>query len=158
MNSRNVALFVAAALVSGTADAKSPGLCSAIKAFERAPLSLGRDGQALPRSVELWRGPWSIENIGYECRHGGVAIGPALCEALVPPPQEFRTRLPFAILRCYRYAFPRFVDYHWGPWQSQTELGSGFGTNLRLDIVMNQRDGARRPATDQVPPGTRRFA
>jgi hypothetical protein len=142
MRGRNVALFAAAVLVSGAADAKWPGLCGALKAFERAPLSVGTDGQPLPRSVELlWLGPWGLGDIGYECRHGGAAAGKALCGALTPPPQELRKRLPFAILRCYGYAFPKFVEFHWGPWQSEIGLGSRYGSGLRLDIFMSPEEG-----------------
>ena len=144
MHGRHVALFVIMALAAGSADAKSSGLCRAIKAFERAPLSLGSDGQALPRSVELlWRGPLQFENAGSECRHHGEAAGRALCKAIAPPPQEFRKALPFAILRCYGYTFPAFVNYHWGPWESEIRLGSGLGARLRLDIVMTQQDNTR---------------
>lgn len=144
MHGRNVALFAVAAIIGGPADAWSPRLCKAIKAFERAPLSVGKDGQALPRSVELyWRAAWSFENFGYTCLHGGAAAGKALCGALAPPPQEFRKRLPLAILRCYGYVFPKLVEYHWGPWQSEIGLGSRYGSGLRLDIFMIQEKGTR---------------
>jgi hypothetical protein len=115
-------------------------LCDALHAFERTPLDPDSHGDLQPRSATLlWRGPWGISNIGYECRHGGDPAARALCATLEEHmPQEFRTNLPFAILRCYGYSFPAHAAYNWNAWGAEIELSDEGSRRFRLDVSMYQ--------------------
>jgi hypothetical protein len=121
-------------------------LCDALHAFERTPLTRNASGRLQPRHVDLlWLGPWmDLNNMGYECRHWYDPAGQALCRTLAGHiPQEFRTALPFQIMRCYGYRFPRYVTYKWHAWSAEIRLSDGLVERLRLDVSMSQGGNLR---------------
>lgn len=136
-------------IAAAPAPALADPFCDALRTFERAPLVRASDGRPQPRHVELfWRGPWGIYNIGYECRHRGDPASRLLCRTLTANmPQEFRTALPFRIMRCYGYPFPQYVATRWHAWSAEIELAEGPAGRLRLDVSMylpgNLRDAIR---------------
>ncbi|HEY1604811.1 MAG TPA: hypothetical protein VGF77_04365 [Allosphingosinicella sp.] len=129
-------LLLAVAAGSPAKRANDP-LCIALEKFRNAPLAKNEAGKEEPRTVELfWYGGWLV-NMGWKCVHHADPVGKALCRALTPPPQEFRTTLPFAIMRCYGYSFPRYASgYGWSNWQSEIELVPVNLPQLRLDVFM----------------------
>jgi hypothetical protein len=133
-------LAICCGFAAAPATARADAFCDAIREFAQAPLESDDSGGFEPRHVELfWRGPWGIYNIGYECRHRGDRAGQVLCRTLTEHmPQEFRTSLPFRIMRCYGYSFPAYVDSRWNSWSAEIELANAPGGRLRLDISLYQ--------------------
>jgi hypothetical protein len=127
------------------AGARASGLCAAVRRFEAAPLARGADGKERPRSVELlWFDVWGmLDSMGAECRHHGDPVGKALCNTLMPPPQEFRKSLPFSIMGCFGYRFPAYVGYNWDRWDAEIRLGSKTFPRMRLDVYMVNERGIR---------------
>jgi hypothetical protein len=135
---RQVVAGIGGALVLAVAPAQADTLCDHIRRYERADFDTEatRDGLT-DRWVELhWVGFWMDFDRGFgkACVHSGDAASRDLCAWIVENSStEFPETLPFSILECYGYRFPRNRQT-WHQWQSRIEIRGRRWVTLDVDF------------------------
>lgn len=119
-------------LVSGAAHANE--LCRQLRSFERASFEAATPAES-NRWIELhWVGAWLDFDAGFglACRHSADDASRDLCRWLVDNSSlEFASYVPFGMLECRGYSFPRpYPD--WSGWQSSITM---FGRGERMLVL-----------------------
>ncbi len=119
--------------------ARADTLCDHLRRYERASFEDNSSNDGLPdRWVELhWVGFWMDFDRGFgkACVHSEDKESRDLCSWLIKNSStEFPTYLPFSILECYGYDFPRpYPD--WAQWKSQIDILSKRWLTLDVDFT-----------------------
>jgi hypothetical protein len=136
---RRLFTLVFPALVMTAVSVRAETLCEQVRRYEQAPFAQASSPDGLPdRWVEVhWVGFWMDFDRGFgkSCVHSDDAESRDLCAWLVKHSStEFPEYLPFRILECYGYGFPRPYP-EWSQWKTRIKIVSERWLTLDVDLT-----------------------